>query len=98
MSSGRKPTIEGCLRLSPDVRASVHRDGLVVIHFGKGTVFSANRAGARIWTGVVEQWNAEDLMRCISDEFNITLEIARRDAAAFIDQLKSEGLLIAEAR
>jgi hypothetical protein len=83
--------------VAPDVRASLHPDGVVLIHLGKGTVFSANRVGARIWSGAAERWSMGKLTDFLSVEFHIPAEIAQRDAAAFLEQLQAEGLLVADA-
>ena len=85
------------LRVAPEVKASLHLDGVVLIHLRKGTVFSANRAGARIWMGAAEQWSMDRLIRSISEEFNVSLEIAQRDAMDFIKHLIAEGLLTGDA-
>lgn len=85
------------LRVAPQVRVSMHPDGVVLIHLEKGAVFSTNRAGALIWAGATKGWNTETLVRSICGEFNITPQIAERDLAEFLEQLKKEGLLIADA-
>src|SRR5690242_10279140 len=81
-------------RVASDVKASQHPDGLVLIHVGKGTVFSANRAGAMIWNGAAEHQSLDKVAESISGAFNIPEPTARRDAAEFMAQLASEGLLI----
>lgn len=85
------------LRVSPQVKASIHPDGVLLIDLAKGTVFSANRAGALIWRAAEERWSADRLASKMSGEFDIPKETAQRDAAEFLDRLKTEGLLIADA-
>ena len=84
-------------RVAPEVKASLHPDGVVLIHLGKGTVFSANRVGALIWSRAAERWSVSRLAAFVSGEFNIAPETAQRDTAAFLEQLKAEGLLVADA-
>jgi hypothetical protein len=84
-------------RVAPDVKASLHADGVILIHLGRGTVFSANLVGARIWSGAAERWSMGKLAAFISGEFNISPETAQRDAAEFLERLEAEGLLVAEA-
>lgn len=84
-------------RVAPNVKASSHADGVVLIHLGKGIVFSANRAGAMIWNGAVERQSLEQVSHSISHEFHISPQDARQDAAEFLEQLAAEGLLISEA-
>jgi len=57
-------------------------------------VFSSNRVGASIWKGASERHSVEDVVSSISGEFRVPLQDARRDTAAFLTQLETEGLLI----
>jgi hypothetical protein len=84
-------------QIAADVTASRHSDGLVLIHLGKGVVFSANRVGALIWDGAVERWSLDRVAESISSEFHIPRETARQDAMDFLAQLASEGLVVADA-
>ena len=83
--------------VAPDVKASLHSDGVILIHLGRVTVFSANLVGARIWSGAAERWSMKKLADFISGEFHIPPETAQRDAAEFLEQLEAEGLLVADA-
>jgi hypothetical protein len=84
------------LRVPPDVKASVHPNGVVLIHMSKGAVFSANRAGALIWNAATRHGSLDNLAQAISGEFQVPRETAERDAADFLEELKAEGLLIAD--
>jgi hypothetical protein len=84
-------------RIAPDVKASLHPDGVILMHIGRGTVFSANLVGARIWSGAAERWSMGKLAASLSGEFHIPPEIAQRDATEFLEQLQSEGLLVPDA-
>ena len=95
VSRNANPSHSG-FRVSPDVNASLHADGVVLIDSRRGTVFSANRVGAVIWRGATERMSFERVAESISREFHIPTETAREDAAAFLAQLAAEGLLIAE--
>jgi len=81
-------------RVSPDVKASLHPEGVVLIHHGRGTVFSANLVGAMIWNGALERWSIQKLTESISNRFQISPQTAQQDTAAFLSQLEAEGLLI----
>jgi hypothetical protein len=85
------------LRIAPEVKASPNANGLVLIHLGKGTVFSANRVGAMIWNAVAERLSIEKVAETISAEFQIPAQTVRRDAAEFLAQLQAEGLLVPDA-
>jgi hypothetical protein len=84
-------------RVAPEVKASQHADGVVLIHLGKGTVFSANRVGAMIWNGVAERRSLEKVAESISGVFHIPTQTVRHDAAVFLAQLQAEGLLVPDA-
>jgi hypothetical protein len=79
---------------APHVRASLHDGGVVWIDLHRGKVFSSNRAGAMIWTGVVERWSLDRVVDGISREFAISAEAARGDAVEYLTQLVVQGLLI----
>jgi hypothetical protein len=82
------------LRVAPDVKASLHPNGVVLIHLGRGTVFSANRVGAMIWNGAAERWSIERVAESISSEFHIAPATVKQDTAEFLAQLAAEGLLV----
>src|SRR5882724_1018102 len=82
---------------APDVKASLHPDGVVLIHLGTGTVFSSNRVGAMIWKGATERRSLDEVAASISGEFDIPRQTVQRDTAKFLAQLEAEGLLVPEA-
>jgi hypothetical protein len=82
---------------APDVKASLHPDGVVLIHLGKGTVFSANRVGAMIWNGATEGRSLNQVAASISAEFHIPPQTVQEDATQFLAQLAAEGLLVCDA-
>jgi hypothetical protein len=83
-------------RIAPDVKASLHSEGVVLIDIRRGTVFSANRVGAMIWNAATERWTLDRISESISSEFHIPVQAARVDAAEFVEQLAREGLLVPE--
>ena len=82
---------------APDVKASLHPDGVVLIHHGTGTVFSANRVGAMIWKGATERRSVDEVAASISGEFDIPRQTVQQDTARFLAQLEAEGLLVPDA-
>ena len=98
-SPGKPKQISGdgaALRVSPDVKASVHPDGIVLIHLSSGVVFSANRVGAMIWNAVAQRENVHALAASISHNFAVDAQTAERDVASFMAQLEAERLLISD--
>jgi hypothetical protein len=83
-------------RVAPDVKASSHSEGVVLIDVRRGTVFSANRVGAMIWNAAAEEWTLDRIAESISNEFHIPTQAAQDDAAEFVAQLAKEGLLVPE--
>jgi len=94
--SQRSPGQSG-FHIAPDVKASLHPDGVVLIHLGKGTVFSANRVGAMIWNGATEGRSLNQVAASISAEFHIPPQTVQEDATEFLAQLAAEGLLVSDA-
>lgn len=84
-------------RVAPDVKASSHSQGIVLMNSTRGTVFSANRAGAMIWNGVSQRWPIDRIVESISREFHVPPMDARDDATEFVAQLAAEGLLVRDA-
>jgi hypothetical protein len=87
-------------RFAPDVNASQHPNGVVLIHLGRGTVFPANRVGAIgaiIQNGVAERRSLEKAAEPIGSESHIPPQTVRQDAAVFLAQLQAEGLLVPHA-
>src|SRR5690242_9935031 len=84
--------------VAPDIKASMHPEGLVLMHLGKGTVFASNRAGAMIWEGAVGHWTLDRVAERIGAEFDIPRQTARQDALRFVEELAAEGLLLPDTR
>jgi hypothetical protein len=80
-------------RVSQEVRASIHPDGVVLIHLGTGNVFTTNRIGAAIWIGLTDGWTNAAIIRLLTTEFNVARATAQRDADEFLRQLTGAGLL-----
>ena len=83
----------GPFRATEEARASIDADGIAFFHLSSGIIFRANRIGARIWQGVLDNQAAESIAREISCEYHVPLERAEHDTAAFILDLEAHGLL-----
>jgi hypothetical protein len=82
------------LAVAPDVRASVHDDGLALLHISTGRVFLCNRTGSRIWQGLVEGLSADAICEGISRDCDVAWELVQRHTSSFIVELEGRGLLI----
>ena len=79
--------------LSPEAAASFHDDGVVILHTGKGSLFTANRTGARIWRGIEQQLSLEAIANGISDAFQVASSTAREHTICFLAQLEQQTLI-----
>jgi Coenzyme PQQ synthesis protein D (PqqD) len=80
--------------LRPDIKASVHAEGLVLLDAARGTVLSSNRVGARIWQGIEAGSSLDRIAAEIATDFGVAPDVVRRDAARFVDELRAEGILV----
>ena len=82
------------LAIAPGVRASVHDDGLALLHISTGRVFLSNQTGLRIWQGVVSGLTTDAISEEISRDWGLGWEVVRRDTSSFIFELERRGLVI----
>ena len=83
--------------VNPNAAASMHEDGIVILHTGKGCLFSSNGTGARIWRGVENQLSLQAIAEEISSEYQVTPNIAHRHTVNFLAELERQGLIQREA-
>jgi len=81
------------ITLNPDAVASLHDDGLVILHTRKGQMFTANRIGARIWRGIELQLPVEVIADEIGKEYRIAPATVREHAARFLAELGRHNLI-----
>jgi PqqD family protein of HPr-rel-A system len=77
----------------PQVAASVHDDGLVLLHTGAGRLFAANRTGAHIWQALERGTSIAAIEASLTSHYGLAHERATREVAAFLAQLDRHGLL-----
>jgi len=82
------------LRTSPEVRASLHAEGITFLHIGTGTVLSANRVGARMWERASEGLALDAIAAQVSLEFDAPQATVRQDADRFLRELMDAGVLV----
>jgi len=83
--------------VSPEAMASVHDDGIVILHIGNGRFYSCNGTGARIWRGIEQRLSLEAIAEEISSAFQIALTTAREHTVHFLDELERHALIQQEA-
>ena len=82
--------------LNPEATASTHDDGIVILHTGKGRVFSSNKTGALIWQGIEQRRSFERIVEEISDAFQIAEPTARAHTLSFLAVLEQQSLITRE--
>lgn len=85
-------TCNGGIRLNPEATASIHEDGLVVLHVPSGRIFTSNHTGARVWQCLEQQLPLEAIAAKISHEYGIAGATAREDTERFLAELERNGL------
>lgn len=81
------------LDLSRTVRREI--DGELVIVGGDGTDFMAtNETGALLWSRLESGATLDELVEAITDEYDVTAEVARGDVEEFVEELRTRGLLL----
>jgi hypothetical protein len=82
---------------NPEAAASFHDDGIVILHTGKGSVFTSNAAGARIWRGVERRLPSDAIAEEISGEYRIARATASEHTIRFLAELERHQLIYREA-
>ncbi len=84
--------------MNPDVAASIHDTGIVILHTGSGSLYSSNGSGARIWRGIEQQLPLDAIAGEISDEFQIDGPVAREHVDRFVSALEQRELIQRKTR
>jgi hypothetical protein len=79
--------------VGPEATASAHDDGIVILHTGKGRVFSSNKIGALIWRGIEQQRSVDGIVEEISRQFEIAVTTARVHTLNFLAALEQQSLV-----
>ena len=83
--------------VNPEAAASFHDNGIVILHTGKGCLFTSNGTGARIWRGVEQRLPLEAIAEEISSAYKIALATAREHMVLFLAELERQKLIQREA-
>ena len=76
-----------------EAAASFHDTGIVILHTGKGCLFSSNRTGAQIWRGVEQKLSVDVIAQQLSGEYQIELNTARAHTFGFLAELQQHQLV-----
>ena len=79
--------------VSSEATASAHDDGIVILHTGKGRVFSSNQTGTVIWRGIEQGLSLDSIVEEISNRFQIAATTARAHTLKFLAALEQQTLI-----
>jgi hypothetical protein len=68
-------------------------DEVVVLDLSSSTYLAVNGSGAVLWKALAEGASAGELQDTLMRQYDIEADTARRDVGAFLDDLRSRGLL-----
>lgn len=83
--------------VSPEAAASIHDEGVVIVHLGNGRFYTCNGTGARIWRAIEQRLSLEAIAQEISSAYEIALNTARQHAVRFLAELELHELIQQEA-
>ena len=86
------------ITVNPEASASIHDDGLVILHTHSGRLFTSNQTGARIWRCIERQVPFEAIADEIGSEYQISRTTAREDIARFLADLERNNIIEPGAR
>lgn len=81
------------IRPGRHVAASIHNDGVVLLHTVDGQLFASNRTGARIWQALEGRVPIHTIAVGISDEYGISYDKASTEIAWFVVELERHRLI-----
>jgi hypothetical protein len=81
------------LRHTPCVTASVHDDGLTLLHIRADALFSSNRTGALIWSALEQCASPDAIAAMLRAAYGIDCDLARAHVRHFIGELQECGLI-----
>ena len=76
-----------------EVRASVHEDGLALLHIPTGRFFLCNRTGSRIWQGLAKGLSTDAICEEISRECGVARDLVEQHTSSFLAELERRGLV-----
>ena len=79
--------------VSPEAAASAHDSGIVILHTGRGRVFSSNKAGTVIWRAIERGCSLDGIVEEISSKFQIAGSTARAHTLNFLAALEQQALI-----
>ena len=66
----------------------------ILMSIEKGAYYGMEQTARRIWELVETPRTVADLCRQLAEEYDVEPEVCRRDVLAFLEELRSEGLIV----
>ena len=84
------------LRPSPDAFANAVGNETVLLQVKRGVYYGLDEIGTRIWEHLKSGEPALSACESIAAEFGVSLDVVKGDARAFLADLKSNEIIVAE--
>jgi len=81
------------LTRSKKVAARLLGEEMMIMSPRDATLFNLNEVGSVIWNAADGQTPLDEIVARLCDEFDVTPEMARQDAEAFVQELAGHGIL-----
>ena len=65
----------------------------VIVNLDENIVNVLNPVGSRIWELIDGSRNTTDIIKIISDEFDVSIEKATKDTEEFLEELLNKGMI-----
>jgi len=79
--------------VNPEASASIHDDGVVILHLGSGQLYTSNETGASIWRWVEQQLSLESIAEQISTKYQIAPATSYDHVFHFLAELERHALV-----
>jgi hypothetical protein len=91
-----KPAPDGmaAVRQNSDVIAKRLDQTSVLVHIPTNRIFELNETGSRVWEMIGESLNADQIVRRLTDEFEVEEAQAAKEVTELLTRLRDEGLLL----
>jgi Coenzyme PQQ synthesis protein D (PqqD) len=86
------------MKVANNVRAMVSNEGALIRDTKRGSSFSLNPIGARIWQLLQKGVPTEQIIDRISADFQAPRETVENDVQEFIQNLENQKLIVPEAQ
>lgn len=83
-------------RAAGDALAATLSDGAVLLNLRTKRYFSLNETGTRVWELLLEGRTEEEIVRTMTQEFDVAEGAARRETAEVIAALRDNQLIVAD--